>query len=433
MSLRSIATTLWGKFSKEEIKTFGFLALTAFCIIGTYVTLKALKDPIFMRIVGRDYIPYAKMLNFILIVPMLLFYAKLVDWVEHKHRLFYILCAAYAIFFIILAYFLSLPVIGLSNTMPHVSRLLGWVLYFGIESFGTLAASLFWSYVDSITLLESAKRGYPFIIMGAQSGAMFGSELAKHATSISIFYLFMIVVIALGAVALVMHRVARHHGPITNIQVNKKRTGAFEGLKLLLTRPYLIGIFVIATTHEIIHMILEYQLMLKADLTCATTENVIEFFGFYHQTISALSLAISLIGASFLIRRLGISRCLIIFPTVAAITTAVVWFKPTLWMLFGAMVIIKGTHFAFNAPCREILFIPTSNDIKFKAKSWIDGFGDRLLKGVGSGINAMFASATTLMFFGPLIALGIASMWLTVALAVGKKHTALVEEGKIVE
>jgi AAA family ATP:ADP antiporter len=39
-----------------------------------------------------------------------------------------------------------------------------------------------------------------------------------------------------------------------------------------------------------------------------------------------------------------------------------------------------------------ILYIPTTKDVKFKAKSWIDMFGGRAAKSVGSMINAQFTT-----------------------------------------
>src|SRR4029077_146567 len=57
----------------------------------------------------------------------------------------------------------------------------GWVSYFAIESFGSIVIALFWSFVASITDSDSAKRGYPFIVAGAQIGSIGGSALTIFA------------------------------------------------------------------------------------------------------------------------------------------------------------------------------------------------------------------------------------------------------------
>ena len=44
---------------------------------------------------------------------------------------------------------LNHPTIGLANQTEDPSRILGWVSYCGIESFGSVMVSLFWSFAVS--------------------------------------------------------------------------------------------------------------------------------------------------------------------------------------------------------------------------------------------------------------------------------------------
>ena len=44
-------------------------------------------------------------------------------------------------------------------------------------------------------------------------------------------------------------------------------------------------------------------------------------------------------------------------------------------LFFALMVVSKGFSYALNSPAREMLYAVTSEQIKFKAKSWIDVFG----------------------------------------------------------
>lgn len=48
---------------------------------------------------------------------------------------------------------------------------------------------------------------------------------------------------------------------------------------------------------------------------------------------------------------------------------------------------LQGLTYALNEPCKEMLYLPTSDAIKFKAKGWIDVFGSRCAKGVGSFVT----------------------------------------------
>ncbi len=70
--------------------------------------------------------------------------------------------------FISIAWKLADPNIGLSNTNASPHRLLGWVSYCAIESFGSICISLFWSFVNSIIHFDGAKSAYGLIVAGAQ-------------------------------------------------------------------------------------------------------------------------------------------------------------------------------------------------------------------------------------------------------------------------
>ena len=61
-----------------------------------------------------------------------------------KHQLFYIVGGFYAIAFSIIAACLAHPVWGVENTESSPYRLLGWISYCTIESFGSIGVSLFW-------------------------------------------------------------------------------------------------------------------------------------------------------------------------------------------------------------------------------------------------------------------------------------------------
>ncbi len=103
-----------------------------------------------------------------------------------------------------------------------------------------------------------------------------------------------------------------------------------------------------------------------------------------------------------------------------------------MWVLFGAMVSLKGLGYAFNLPIKEMLYIPTSKDIRYKAKSWIDSFGKRMSKATGSSINALFIP-TELVFYSSIIGLGIVSLWIMIALHVGRVYEKITRNGTIIE
>jgi AAA family ATP:ADP antiporter len=429
-----LATALWGNLSKEEMKRFGMLSMTFLFIIGSYWLMRPIKDALFMRIVGKTYIPTAKIASFFFIIPLLMFYSKLVDMFS-KQNLFYIICTFYAALFLCISYLLTHPTIGLANTVAEPTRALGWVIYLGIESFGSLVVSLFWSFVSSSTDQASAKRGYALIIAGAQIGSITGPTLATYASLIGMPQLAAIVSFSIMMVVAMVFLFTKMNPAATEVTVEKKKkTGTLEGMRLLLSRPYLLGILGVSTLYEVVGTILDYQMKFIADESFTTVESVTEFLGRFGQATNFLALIFAFIGTSFFIRRFGLTFCLTMFPVTVACVVVYTMIYPTLWGIFGAMVAVKGLSYALNNPCKEIMWIPTSKDAKFKAKSVIDGLGGRAAKATGSGINGMFAgSMTDLLLYGSLISLGIVGVWIMVAMFVGKSNERLTAENKIVE
>ncbi|HNC32356.1 MAG TPA: Npt1/Npt2 family nucleotide transporter, partial [Cyclobacteriaceae bacterium] len=106
-----------------------------------------------------------------------------------------------------------------------------------------------------------------------------------------------------------------------------------------------------------------------------------------------------------------------------------VWINPILWTFFAAQVIMKGMSYALNNPCKEIMYIPTSKDVKFKAKSWIDVQGSRSAKALGAGLVA----ASPLIAFSSIISLCIIGLWVPIAFFVGRTNSKLVQENRIIE
>ncbi|KKQ49035.1 MAG: Plastidic atp adp transporter [candidate division TM6 bacterium GW2011_GWF2_38_10] len=429
---------LWGDLTKEEYKKFGLLAVAFLFLIGTYWLMRPLKDALFMNIVGKTFIPRAKMLSVLFLLPLLLLYSKLVDLVE-KHKLLYIIPMFYVCLFAVYGYFLAHPTIGVANTVPDKGRIFGWLIYLTIESFGSILPALFWSFMNSTTDAASAKRGYGIIISGAQIGSIAGPEFAKHASYFGMPLLAFIVAVGIFFVPVMIFTYMKSQSgnatvdPSTVGKAKKPATGFLEGLRLLFSHKYLMGVLGIATLYEVIGTIIDYQLKFLAAENYPSAEKVAEFLGLYGQCANLLALVFALVGTSYIIRTFGLRFSLVTFPICVGAVILYVWLYPSLWVFFGAMVIIKGLSYALNNPCKEIMYIPTSKDVKFKAKGWIDGFGGRSSKAVGSAINDFFPTMTSLMFYGSLISLGIVGVWIIIAMYVGTKNQQLVETNTIIE
>lgn len=70
-----------------------------------------------------------------------------------------------------------------------------------------------------------------------------------------------------------------------------------------------------------------------------------------------------------------------------------------------------------------MLYVRTSEDIKFKAKSWIDMFGTRGAKATGSIVNNTFRhSLDILLTQGSLVSSFFVAVWITAALRLSRLY-----------
>ena len=177
----AVARTLYGELPQDKLVQAGtFSALLCF-VVGIYWMMRSLKDSVFATLVGLEYQPQAKMLSLFVVTAVLFAYNKVVDLVE-RNRLFAVICGSYSLVFVAIAVCLKSTSFGLygddgAPLPPSPERLLGWVHYFAIESYGSLAVSLFWQWTNSIVDLKAAKAQYGIIVAGGQIGAIAGCTL----------------------------------------------------------------------------------------------------------------------------------------------------------------------------------------------------------------------------------------------------------------
>lgn len=448
-----IIQRLWGDLSNTELKKFGLLSIIIMLILGNYWMLRVMKNPIFNDLVGMEYQPYAKMGSIFVVAFVVLIYSKLVDLFSKK-TLFDIMCLTYSGLFFFVCFatgtykvffndLVSSPLISFLNIPGNI---IGWLAYFVFETSSILIV-LFWAFVASTTQPDSAKKGYAMIVSCIQIGTISGPAIVtSYAPTVGLPIL-----IGLGGVLVIfvpllvrLYLTMMQEEPQTNASSDDKKpkTGFFEGLRLIGTKPYVVGILVVSTVYEVVATILEFQMNMIAKDVFISRDLFAAFTGKYGMSVNTMVLIFSFLGTSFFMRKYGIRFCLLAYPTIVGIVLCCLLLLNNMglsdvqmmWTLFVLMIVIKGLSYALNNPTKEVIYIPTTKDIKFKAKGWIESFGGRTAKASGSVINATFAkNMPELMLFGTLISLGIVGGWIVVANLLGKKFNRLQEENKIVE
>ncbi|MFC1894548.1 NTP/NDP exchange transporter [Candidatus Dependentiae bacterium] len=456
--------SLW--FIKKEFRLKVLLLSSTFLLMMACVAIwRPLKMSIFAKLVGSEFVPSAKLYTLFFLVPLIIFYSKLVDRLR-RHQLLYCFTIFHGIIGIIFYFVLSHPVYGIENTVTSPTRLTGWAFYFFMESFAAFLTTVFWSFADSINNPKDAKNYYGFFV----SGSKIGSIIAAGSLYISLTFFgnvkdhillpntLLIGSLLLFSAALCIYFLIKFvpgyymHGYEAVYQMEKKKKpdpkeqksilqntkesikNSLEGLIIMIKNPYVLGIFSIIIFYEIIIVIFDYRVLRFADQTYKTAGGIAAYYALFYIWMNVIGLIFSFFGTTPILRLLGTRLSLFIFPAICIIILITTMLFPSSSAFFASFVLLRAVNYALNHPTREILYIPTTKSIKFKAKAWTDAFGSRMGKGIGSAFNIslrgaapMFALITSMSF-----CLSLTMAWIIVVFFLGKTLQNAVNNKKII-
>lgn len=458
-SLQKLGATFFNVEPKERQKTF-FLGLTFFFIIFSYTLIKELKDSIFVGLMGtKDYVPHAKLLTIIALIPLVFIYSKLVDGVR-RYQLLCICAAVYSFIGLICAYLLGHGSVGLSNEAAGAGRLFGWIFYFFVESFSPFVLSVFWAFLNSVSSPESAKQNYGLVISFSKVGGMLSAGLGwaflyyndvLNSWGFSdiglIQFLLIVSSVSLLLVPFTIYFMMKKvpgvylHGYEAAYQFEKQQsksgkedTTLWSGLRVLLKHPYTFGIFALVLFFEIVSSVLSFQrLGVAQDFGTGIAKQSCFLLGLAF-AVHCVGFFISFLGTRVIVSKLGERFSLVLIPVTIGGVLIYYTMTTSAVALLICFVVMRAVHYALNQPITEALYIPTVKAVKFKSKSWIDTFGKKMAKGVGSvfnGISSAFGPALFQTVHAALFGL-IIGLWMVVAYLLGKKFEQAVKNHEVI-
>lgn len=460
-NLKNMSENLSDSLSGAQVEKFEklkfiFLSAIFFFVIAAYTIIRNLKSSLFMGLVGKEYVPLAKLAVLIFLVPAILFYSKLVDKIKRYHLLsFYSLF--YAIGCLFFAFFVGHQTIGILNTDQSPYRFLGWVFYIFAEGFSPFVLSVFWAFSNSICKPEGAKNNYGMMTSASKVGGIFTSVLAWALFSITDFsffgkisdvskirIIFVVAAICLVAVSVTITYLIKVipgkylHGYEAVYKEEEKMdkaghadTGIFAGLKMFFKYPYVLGIFGMIFFYEVLDTILGYLRLGIAEKAGGTIAGTSAFMFGWEIIMHSVGLVISFFGTTALLRKLGTRTCVFLIPIMMGSVVLCFVFTSNATIAMVALTFIKSLHYAFDKPIVESLYIPTLKEIKFKSKSWIDAFGSKVAKGTGSVFNLFSSFLQAGAAFSFIFAI-IIGAWATSAFFLGKRFDKAIESNEAI-
>merc|ERR1719235_249874 len=102
----------------------------------------------------------------------------------------------------------------------------------------------------------------------------------------------------------------------------------------------------------------------------------------------------------------------------------------SLWTSVWTLAVSCVVAYGLNSPCKEMLYVRTSREVKYKAKSWSEMYGNQLMKLLGAQVN-LWVNRDALTCHGhcfhPGATGGIVALWISlwgmVALYLKRTHS----------
>jgi ATP:ADP antiporter, AAA family len=402
------------------------MLLNVFLLLVAYSVIKTAREPLILLGGGaevRSYAAAGQALVLMGFVPLYSWFASRVNRTK--------LLVGVSLFFVVN---IELFALAVAADLPYVG--VAFFIWVGIFSMSLVAQ--FWAFANDIYTKEAGDRLFPMIVIGQTAGAPLGAFVAGHLfgagftpqaiLQISAVLLGVGVALYLAINSRVTPRAREHTETLS-------RGGGFG---LVMKNGYLRAIALmmillngVNTTGEyfISHLAADHaQTLAAADPGFNAQAYLGSFFGDYQFWVSVAAFVLQAFVASRLVKYQGLRGVLIALPLIALSGYAVI----SLGVSFAVVRWIKtaenATDYSIMNTARQLLWLPTSRDEKYKAKQAVDTFFVRSGDMLSAAIVFLGTSVLQLSIARfAMVNVALTVLWIGLALVVLKRHDALVE------
>lgn len=437
-----------------ESGTALLLTANVFLLLSAYYVIKPVREALILTGGGAEVKSYASAGQAILLLGLVPVYGMLADRLPRRR----LLNAVTAFFVACLVGFWALARSGAPVGVP-------FFLWVGI--FNLMIVAQFWSFANDLYSKDQGERLFPIVAFGASLGAVGGSALTSRLIPwLGVAELLLVAAGFLVAAALLSQladaRERRRNeatlparfttaeipaatgeyeilqtadGPkvtVSTAGIGGGRKGTFQ---LVFGDRYLLLIALLMLVLNWVNTTGEYILSrtvaaAAADAVARGTAGglgVAEFIGQFYSdfflVVNLVGLLLQMFVVSRLIKYAGVPVAVLVLPVIAVAGYALLAFAPILALVRWVKTAENATDYSLQNTVRNVLFLPTSRDQKYKAKQAIDSFFVR----AGDVLSALLIYVGTgQLAFGPSqfarINLALALVWIGLALAVGRAY-----------
>jgi AAA family ATP:ADP antiporter len=449
------ALLLFAEVRAGEGATALLLTLNVFLLLAAYYCIKPVREALILSGEGAEVKSYAAAGQAILLLGLVPAYGALADRLPRRR----LLNTVTAFFVACLVAFYALT---------HAGAPVAVVFFLWVGIFNLMIVAQFWSFANDLYTKEQGERLFAIVAAGGSLGAVIGAGLAAWLIpAIGIPQLLLVAAALLAFAAVVSNLVdarerARHetHLPpllttaeipaatgeyqIQTVEDAKKLTISLPGtgpavrkgtFSLVFGDRYLFLIALLMLFLNWVNTTGEYILgrtlsrAAEASVAAGTaggltvSEYIGRFYSDYFFYVNALGLLLQLFVVSRLIKYFGVRVGVLVLPLLALTGYAILAFAPILTLVRTVKIAENATDYSINNTVRNVLFLPTSRDQKYKGKQVIDSFfvraGDVLSAVlVYVGVSLLGFSATGFA----RVNLVLAVIWVLIAVAIGREY-----------
>ncbi len=422
--------SLFSKVQPGEGTTLLLLLLNAFILMGLYSILKPVREALILSQAGaiiKSYSSAAQALAFVFVVPAYGAFAARVNrvWLLSGMTLFFISNLVFFIF------------AGQAGMEVGIA----YFIWLGVFSF--MVVSQFWAFANDIYTEEQGKRLFPIIGIGGTLGAWVGSRVDAALFEVTGPYWLMTLASALLGVFILLTLIINQQEARRGSEEAKKakehlsKEGSF---KLVMRNRYLMliafHVLLLNLVNTVGEFVLGYMVEQASVSEIGSGEALQDqrgnyigaFYASFHSWVNLLTFLIQSFLVSRFFKYLGVRGSLFVGPIISLCTYGVAAIQPILNVIRLGKVGENSFDYSLNNTVRHALFLPTSREVKYKAKAAIDTFFGRS----GDALQAGVVFIGTSLAFGAgafaLVNLGFVVIWLGVCLGIFRKHKELTKE-----
>jgi AAA family ATP:ADP antiporter len=376
---------LFGDVRAGEGTTVLLMCLNVFLLLMAYYILKTVREPLILLAGGAELKSYAAAAQAMALIG----YVPLYGWLAQKLPRQKFL-AAVILFFVGC---IQLFYLGHAVGLPY----LGFVFFVWVGIFSLTTIAQFWSYANEIYTRPEGDRLFPLIAIGSTAGAPLGAAVAEWLFGRGLSpFLMMEIAAGVLLVHLVLYRVVAARMAAKPGRPAEAPIQAGNGFALVLASPYLRLVALLLVILNIVNTVGEYILgqavVAQADarqaLDAAFDKQayVGTFYGHYFMLTNLATIALQAFVVSRVVKRFGMRGAVFALPLVALSAYGSAAFGAALGTLLYMKVAENSTDYSLMNTAKQMIWLPTSREEKYKAKQAIDTFfvrtGDMLAAGV---------------------------------------------------